>query len=197
MVLQFLPRFLGRDFFDLPEMAAVRRLLDRSARGLSFSAVTRKKVSHALSHLAGETGPRRLAHVLEIFGALAGDRSARVLCSPRYAPQPETGSEARINAVYRHLIANFQETIFQSDLAERAGLSPAAFSRFFRRATGRGFTETLNDIRLGHACELLREGVRTVAEICYASGFENLANFNRQFRRRHGLSPTEWRVRAG
>jgi AraC-like DNA-binding protein len=196
VVIQFLPEFLGTGFFNLPEMAAVRRLLERAARGLSFSPATRKKVSHALSHLAGETGPRRLAHLLEIFATLAADRSARPLCSPRYEPQHDSVSEAKINAVYRHLIANFRDTIFQSDLAARVGLSPAAFSRFFHRATGRGFTETLNDIRLGHACELLRETDRTVAEACYASGFENLANFNRQFRRRHGLSPTEWRARV-
>jgi AraC-like DNA-binding protein len=193
VVIQFLPEFLGTGFFNLPEMTAVRRLLERAARGVSFSQATRKKVSHALSHLACETGPRRLAHLLDIFATLASDRSARPLCSPRYEPQHDSVSEAKINAVYRHLIANFRDTIFQSDLAARVGLSPAAFSRFFHRATGRGFTETLNDIRLGHACELLRETDRTVAEACYASGFENLANFNRQFRRRHGLSPSEWR----
>jgi AraC-like DNA-binding protein len=197
VVVQFLPQFLGAGFFDLPEMIAVRRLFERAARGVSFSPSARKKVSHALSHLAEETGPRRLAHLLEIFATLATDRSARMLCSPRYAPQHNSENEARINAVYRHLVANFRDTIFQSDIAAGIGLSPAAFSRFFRHATGRGFTETLNDIRLGHACELLRETNRTIAEACYESGFENLANFNRQFRRRHGLSPTEWRARIG
>jgi AraC-like DNA-binding protein len=195
VVVQFLPEFLGHGFFDLPEMSIVRRLFNRAARGVCFSPAARKKVSHSLSQIAAEAGPRRLTHLLEILATLGGDRSARVLCSPRYAPQHDLETEARINAVYRHLVANFRETIFQSKIAASVGLSPAAFSRFFRHATGRGFTETLNDIRLGHACELLRETGQTVAEACYASGFENLANFNRQFRRRHGLSPTEWRMR--
>ena len=194
VVIQFLPAFLGSGFFTLPEMAPIRRLFDRATRGVSFSVAARKKVSHAVSHLSSETGPRRIAHLLEIFCALAGDRTARTLASPRYTNQHESGTEAKINAVYRHLIANFRETIFQSEIASQVGLSPAAFSRFFRRATGRSFIETLNDIRLGHACELLRESGQTVAEVCYASGFENLANFNRQFRRRHALSPTQWRA---
>jgi AraC-like DNA-binding protein len=195
VVIQFLPDFLGPSFFALPEMSPIRRLFERAARGVTFSSFTRKKVSHALSHIARETGPRRVAILLEILATLAGDRSARLLCSPRYAPQHDSESEARINAVYRHLITNFRETVFQSEIAARVGLSAAAFSRFFRRTTGRGFTETLNDIRLGHACEMLRETNHTVAEACYASGFENLANFNRQFRRRHAMSPTEWRAR--
>jgi AraC-like DNA-binding protein len=190
---QFLPDFLGAKFFDLPEFHAVRRLVQRSARGLVFSASTRKKVSAMLETLAELSDTPRLLALLNVLVVLASDRAARPLCSPRYAPSHDASSGEKINAVYRHLAGNFRETIFQADVARRVGLSPAAFSRFFRRATGRGFTETLNDIRLGHACEMLRETDRTVAEICYECGFENLANFNRQFRRRHTLSPREWR----
>jgi len=196
VVVQFLPEFLGASFFDAPELRAVRRLIARATRGLTFTAATRKKVSAALDALGTKSGAARLFSLLEVLSVLAADRATRPLCSPRYAPPHDPASGAKINAVYRHLAANFRETIFQADVARSIGLSPAAFSRFFRRTTGRGFTETLNDIRLGHACELLRETDQTVAEICYACGFENLANFNRQFRRRHALSPREWRTRS-
>ncbi len=191
--VQFLPDFLGAGFFDLPEFHVVRRLLQRADRGVVFSVATRKKVSVLLEALEKMKGTPRLVALLEVLAVLASDRGARPLCSPRYAPSHDATSGEKINAVYRHLAANFRETIFQAEVARSVGLSPAAFSRFFRRATGRGFTETLNDVRLGHACEMLRETDRTVAEICYECGFENLANFNRQFRRRHGLSPREWR----
>jgi len=196
VVIQFLPDFLGTGFFAVPEMRAGQRLIERAARALTFSSATRKKVSALMQSVEETNGLRRLMLLLEILSLLAGDRGARLLCSPLYAPQTDPHSGSRINAVYRHLTANFRETIFQADVARSVGLSPAAFSRFFRQATGRGFTETLNDIRLGHACELLRETNQTVAEISYACGFENLANFNRQFRRRHGLAPREWRITA-
>ena len=196
VVVQFLPEFLGGQFFRLPEMAPVLRLFERAGRGLTFSTPARKKVSVGMEGLVEKTGPARLLALLEIFATLAADRGARPLCSARYAPTQDPAAGEKINAVYRHLTANFRETLFQADLARDFGLSPAAFSRFFRRATGRGFTETLNDMRLGHACELLRDTDQTVAEICYACGFENLANFNRQFRRRHGFSPREWRAAA-
>lgn len=195
--VQFLPDFLGGAFFQLPEMRRVQRLLERSARGLVFSPATLKKVSEPIRKLQASEGAARVIGFLEILAHLAADEKARLLSSPRFAPLSDAGAGEKINAIYRHLTASFRETIFQADLARNVGLSPAAFSRFFRRATGRGFTETLNDIRLGHAGELLRETEQTVAEICYASGFENLANFNRQFRRRHGLSPREWRARVG
>jgi AraC-like DNA-binding protein len=196
IVVQFLPTFLGETFFTVPELRPVQRLLSRASRALAFAPTTRKKVSPLLVALPEATGAARLLTLLQILVHLAGDRSARPLCSPRYAPQQDSTAGEKINAVYRHLAANFRETIFQSDLAKQLGSSPAAFSRFFRRATGRGFTETLNDIRLGEACQLLRESDRTIAEICYACGFENLANFNRQFRRRHAMNPSDWRHRA-
>lgn len=196
LVIQFLPEFPGTTFFELPEMRPVQRLLKRACRALTFSGAVRKKVSAVMCALEDCSGPQRLLFLLEILTVLASDRTAQPLCSARYAPQADLDAGSRINAVYRHLTANFRETIFQSDVARSVGLSPAAFSRFFRSATGRGFTETLNDIRLGHACELLRESDQTVVEVSYACGFENLANFNRQFRRRHGLAPREWRTAA-
>lgn len=195
VVVQFLPAFLGEKFFSVPELASVQRLFARASRAVAFSASTRKKVSPWLAAMVDASGPEKLLTLLQIFAALAADRGSRPLCSPRYAPQQDPTAGEKINAVYRHLAANFRETIFQSDLARQLGLSAAAFSRFFRRTTGRGFTETLNDIRLGEACQLLRESDRTIAEACYACGFENLANFNRQFRRRHAMSPREWRRR--
>jgi AraC-like DNA-binding protein len=193
VVIQFLPSFLGDLFFETPEMQSIRRLFSSAARGWAPSAACRKKVWPWIESLGAKIGPERLLTLLQILTTLASDRSGRLLCSPRYAPQIDREGEQKINAVYRYLARHFRETVFQTDVARSIGLSAPAFSRFFRRATGRGFAETLTDVRLGHACELLRATDHTVAEICYASGFENLANFNRQFRQRQGMPPREWR----
>jgi AraC-like DNA-binding protein len=104
-------------------------------------------------------------------------------------------TEARINAVYRRLVANFRETIFQSEIAASVGLSPAAFSRFsgtrLDADSPKPSTTSAWGTRVNYC---VRRGKRWQRPVMPA-GFENLANFNRQFRRRHGLSPTEWRVR--
>jgi AraC-like DNA-binding protein len=196
LVVQFLPDFLGDDFFEVPEMRAVKRLMERSARGISFSTTARRNVQPLLEELEDGAGAVRLIALVKALVTLAADEELRILCSARYAAQNETGSNEKVSAVYRYVTARFRETIFQADMARMIGLSPAAFSRFFRSATGRCFTQMLIDVRLGYACELLGETDQTIAEVCFASGFESLANFNRQFRRRHGLSPREWRRAA-
>jgi AraC-like DNA-binding protein len=193
LVIQFLPGFMGPVFVDLPEMGSIRRLLEQAGRGLIFSDQTRQKVSPLLERLHEAEGPSRVIGLLGILQELSQDSSASPLCSPDYLSATSAGAEVRINKVYRQLTTGFTETIFQADAARSIGMTPAAFSRFFRKTTGRGFTEALLDLRLSHACMLLRESDHTVAEICYRCGFENLSNFNRQFRRRHGMPPREWR----
>ena len=53
--------------------------------------------------------------------------------------------------------------------------------------------EYINDIRLGHATRQLVDSTKTVAEICYECGFNNLSNFNRIFKKKKGCSPKEFR----
>jgi len=74
-------------------------------------------------------------------------------------------------------------------------MSAGAFSRFFHAATGRTFIKAVGDLRISHACQMLRNTDKTVAEICFDSGFENLSNFNRQFRARKAMAPNEFRER--
>jgi methylphosphotriester-DNA--protein-cysteine methyltransferase len=72
-------------------------------------------------------------------------------------------------------------------------LGVPSFSRFFRRATNKTFRGFLNEVRIGHASQRLLETDRTVAEVCYESGFGNLANFNRQFLKLRKVSPSDFR----
>jgi AraC-like DNA-binding protein len=80
-------------------------------------------------------------------------------------------------------------------VAKVFGMSAGAFSRFFHAATGRTFIKAIGDLRISHACQRLRDTDKTVAEICFDCGFENLSNFNRQFRARKGMAPNEFRQR--
>ena len=73
------------------------------------------------------------------------------------------------------------------------GMTPVAFSRFFRLRTGKTLSDYIIDIRLGYATRLLVDSQRTIAEIGYDSGFNNLSNFNRLFKRKKGMSPKEFR----
>ena len=78
-------------------------------------------------------------------------------------------------------------------LADIAGMSPSAFSRFFKLHTGRNLSEYIIDIRLGYASRKLVDTARSISEISFECGFNNLSNFNRIFKRKKGCAPSEFR----
>lgn len=194
--IQFLPDCFGANFFQLGEMKNVRHLLERSRVGISFHGRTRDKASKAMEDMSGTEGFPRLAAVLQILEVLACSREFRTLASPAYSPSLALYQGERINRVCELVSKKFREGITQSEAARAARMSPPSFSRFFRRATNRTFRAFLNEVRVGHASHLLLESDRTVAEVCYDSGFGNLSNFNRQFLKLRKVSPRAWRQKA-
>jgi AraC-like DNA-binding protein len=89
------------------------------------------------------------------------------------------------------------EPVSHREAARVAGLSPAAFSRFFRRNVGRTYQDYLARLRIGLACRALIETERSVSEVAFASGFGNLSAFNRAFRKLRGVTPREFRALRG
>lgn len=194
---QFPGDFAGADFFDKPELAGIARLLERAAQGLRFRGKTQQRAARLMPELLAASGLSRLLKLLEILDLLARSKSARALSSKTFAPSLKRHDERRIDAVCRYINEHFAQPIGQPDAARRTHLSVSAFSRFFKKSLGRTFSEYVNELRVGQACRLLIESDKSVAEIAFGSGFENLSNFNRRFRALKKISPREYRRKFG
>jgi AraC-like DNA-binding protein len=72
-------------------------------------------------------------------------------------------------------------------------LSPGAFCKFFKRITGKTFSDYVNDIRIAHVCTQLLATDRQIAEIAFMNGFETLTYFNRVFLKKKGIRPGQYR----
>jgi AraC-like DNA-binding protein len=192
-VVQFLPDCLGAPFFQLGELKRIRELLERSRLGLVFRGRTRDRAAEAMERLGTSEGLARLLLFLEILEMLAASGAYGRLASPGYSPSLALYQGERINRVCDLIAKKFREDVTQSEAARLAGMSGPSFSRFFRRATNRTFRGFLNQVRIGHACQLLLETDRTVTDICYEAGFSNLSNFNRQFLRLRKTTPRDYR----
>jgi AraC-like DNA-binding protein len=101
----------------------------------------------------------------------------------------------------RHLLrakdlvdASFREPLDVPALARAAYLSPAHFSREFRRAFGETPHQYLLTCRLERAAALLRNTDRSVADICFMVGLRSVGSFTTSFRRVYGVSPTAYRA---
>jgi AraC-like DNA-binding protein len=190
---QFSGSFLGPEFLRAPELAPARRLLDRSALGLRFSGKTQKAVARRMDGMDRLQGLARLAALLEVLDLLARSREVRTLSSREFVPSLRRGDAGRIDRVCRMLNERCTERVTLAEAAAAAHLSIPAFSRFFRRKTGRTLVAYLHELRTGLACRELIETERPVSDIAFDSGFNNLSNFNRRFRALKGMNPRDYR----
>jgi len=89
-------------------------------------------------------------------------------------------------------MAKYLKKIELDKVAEVANLHPSAFCRFFKQKTGKSLSRFVNDMRISYACRLLIEAKMSVSQICFESGFNNLSNFNRTFKKHTGFTPSDY-----
>lgn len=117
--------------------------------------------------------------------------------------EPELVQRDEVNIHYSELIRpaleymaeHYAETITVEELADTVHLSKSYFMWCFKHATGIGAIEHLTQIRMKSVCEALMNTDQHVAEVAGSCGYDNLSNFNRQFKRMIGCTPIEYRKR--
>jgi len=195
VVVQFARDALGNGLFDLPEMRAVARLLERSDRGVQFTRAARTDFARQMLDLAEAKSARRVVQLLDILDRLSRSTDATPLAGEGYrspaSSQPM--GRHRFDEVCTYLNEHYTRQIVPADAARIAGLSPSAFCRFFKSTTGKTMTEYVNDLRVSHACRLLVETDHPITDIGLHSGFSNISNFNRRFREITGATPRAYR----
>jgi len=179
-----------------PELEELEPLLDDARYGIEFHGDTAKLCARNLRRIGQATATRRMLLFLETLDELNRSSERRTLSSREYAPTLNHSVSDTINRVIDFLITNLAEDIRLPDLAAYCGMSDSVFSRFFKKNTGHGFVRYINRMRINRACMLLTESDKPVTAICFETGFNNLSNFNRQFRAVCGLTPSEYRHQA-
>lgn len=193
IVVHFSEDCLGDRFFGIPEMVHVRKLMEQSTRGLHVYGDTRDRVAERMEALLSLSGYERLAALLDCLHVIA-ESSERVPLSSRvYAPSFPESDAPRINKVFEYLLRHYTEDLALSDIAAQVNMSPSAFCKFFKKRTGKTFSQTLNQFRIGHACRLFIEEGLPVAEACYKSGYNTPSYFNRKFKSITGYTPLQYR----
>lgn len=194
-IVQFSEDFIGNAMKVLPELGAFERVLEQSRHGALFSPATSADVAPALEELIEAQGVRRIELFIHIMGSLCRASDVRTLASSSYLPDPSGYMSIGINKVLSHIGGHLTEPFNEGDLAEIAGQSPSAFSRSFRKHTGMALVQYVNRLRINLACQLLMsDDAMPITEICYAVGFNNLSNFNRQFLTQKGMPPSRFRT---
>ena len=178
----------------LPELRRARPVMERARLGLRITGICRAAVVRELTSMRESNAFDRLAGLIRIIGLLVEHSCdlAPVSASPMREVHP-SGDQNRLHRVTAWISEHIEKPLRIANAAEIAHVTPAAFSRFFRREAGKPYSDYVNDVRCGEACLRLRQSNTPVAQIAHDCGYSNLANFNRQFRRRIGATPGEYR----
>jgi AraC-like DNA-binding protein len=195
ILIQFVENFAGLDVREVPELNSINKLFSNATRGLQFFGETRAATSKKILAMETMEGLSRLTTLLEILDLLskAGKENAKSLSGIEFTRGFYPGEQSRIDRVCRFINVNYHEKMRLEDAAAIVNMSATAFSRFFKKSTGKTFVNYVNELRVGQACKLLIESELSISEICYEVGFNNLSNFNRRFYERHRKSPRDYR----
>ena len=195
VVLQFDGESIAKALNFLPEAEPLERLLKKAARGIEFLGKTRRLAAPELIAMGNAKGMERLSCFFRLFAILAQapKHEIRLLASPLFQPFKEGVAGPVLDQILDYISCHERNQVKMEHAARLVGMSPSGFSRFFKKASGRRFVETVRTLRIVHACRLLRETDKPIAEICFDSGYENLSNFNRRFREEMGVTPSTYR----
>ena len=173
---------------------SIYQMLIRAQRGLAFPPQAIMLVYHRLVRLSSiEEGFLAVQELFSILYELSKFDDARELATSSFAKVGVESESKRILKVKNYIDEHYKDEMSLELLADLVGMTPTAFSRYFKQRTGKNISEYIVDIRLGHAARLLVDTADSVSVICWTTGFNTLSNFNRLFRKRKGCSPTEFR----
>ena len=173
---------------------SIKAMLDSSSKGIAFPESSIEKVSDIIKAMNDtESSFDKMIKLLELLHVLSIDPDSRTLSSSSFSTAAVSSDSRRLKKAQDYIIKNYKNDIRLNDLADLAGMSPSSFSRFFKLRTGRSISDYVISIRLGIASRELMSSTKSISEICYNSGFNNVSNFNRIFKKNKGYTPKEFR----
>lgn len=192
LIIQFRKEIFDPEFINLHEMKRICELINRSNRGIRYIGNCRKKLGDQIQKIFRQRGIRRITELMILLDMMSGATEYEYHSSIGYSRIINSYDFSRFNNIHEYIIRNFTRPFKLEDIAEKANMCPTAFCRYFKKHTGRTFISFLNEIRIGYACKLLVEEKLAVNMACAQSGFNNLAHFNKSFKRIFKLSPREY-----
>jgi AraC-like DNA-binding protein len=192
VVIHFNEDFWGKDFLLLPECKAIHKLFKTAQRGLFFKGELRESLGKLISAMSTARGFSRINLLCSCLELMSSSNEYQSL-STQDVEEFNTKNKERIDKIFHFTIENFQETISLDEVAKSVQMSVPAFCSFFKKSTKKTYIDFLNEIRIGYACKQIIDTHKTIEEICFESGFNTLANFNKQFQKIKKITPSKYR----
>jgi AraC-like DNA-binding protein len=182
----------GQKNFRISEVKEIHEIILSSKRGLKVTGKVREKMAEIIRNIVHKNGLTRVLDILQIFDLLAQNKEFEFLSLENVDYDVDENEGNRLNEVLQFTLNEYDRHITIEEAAKVANLTPSSFCRFFKQRTRKTYLNFLTDIRISQACKFLLDKNLTITQVCFMAGFNNVSNFNRQFKKTKGLSPTEF-----
>ena len=191
-VIQFVHDFIGEKFFEAPENATLKKILYESSRGYEFYGKSKTEIISILRSMITMNDVERFYALFSLFKVFQSSDEYHFLSSPASVESLLLKGNEPMQKTLQYILQNFQKQIQINDLLKVTNMSYGTFYSNFKHAYILSFKDYLLKIRIGYACKLLINEEQNIAQIAEECGFENLSNFNRQFKRIKNMTPSQF-----
>jgi AraC-like DNA-binding protein len=194
-VIQFSDDWIRGCMELIPELQEVDKLLKLSSRGIVFSGATAWGAAEAILAVVTSRGAVQVSHLFSLLGLLAeAPTDERHVVASEWLGRPtDASARSAVEVGMSYIFSNLNGHIRLTTAANMAFMSEPTFSKYFKRATGLTFSYMVKKLRIAQACRLLDSTEHPIAKVAALSGYNNVANFNRQFLSEVGTTPTMYR----
>lgn len=193
-VIHFREDALKEGFFDLLEFTHIKKLFSLGKQGVRIKpGKDHQIISGLIKEVVFSSGLDRLMLFFKTLDAIARTADYDLLSSPGYVNSITVADSERLDIITNFIMKNYPTDIKIEEMAALANLTKSSFCRFFKSRTRKTYSQFLNEIRILNACKwLANDRDKTITEICYQSGYNNISHFNRQFKLITGFTAKEY-----
>ena len=186
-------KLIKSELAPVPELEPILKLFNRSLSGLVFKGKGVKVIHHQLKQLAEIHGVESFVQLFNLLKTLTEIEVQEIISLTPEVTISQYRDLSQIKIIYDYVVRHLQESITLDKAAGLLNMAPGSFSRYFKKRTGKSFIQYVKDIRIAQASKMLSDTEIPIAQICFESGYNNLANFNFYFKSIMKMTPSEYR----
>ncbi|MBS1578383.1 MAG: AraC family transcriptional regulator [Bacteroidetes bacterium] len=191
IVIQFSTKFV-ESILQFDELKALKKILQKAEKGFQFMPTKKNNYLLLIQEMITKDYAEKFLLFIQLLLHLSTSKG-KTLLTTSVKPLKGSINQHRINKVFQYVQNDYKKNISLKKAAALIHLSKSAFCKYFKRASGKTFSDYVNEIRIAYACQLLIETDYPISQIAFDSGFESLNYFNRVFLKKKKIIPSEFR----
>lgn len=175
-----------------PEISGLQKSFKSESSGWYLSDID-LSISNQFEALSRAKSAGRFQQFIALLAAIGNQKIQPI--NNLGKPKNYRGEDSdRMSKIIEYTMNHYREPIYIAQVADKIALTPSSFCKYFKKRTGKSYVQFLNEIRCEAASNLLIQDLEldmpAIAERC---GYNSIANFNRQFKKYQGSSPSAYR----